>query len=612
MFEPNERQNLLNILRPPSGYRLESAVAATFSLDFVALTAVLLALVDVDQDADDGARTHVDSLHAITRLADRVHVFVNRGQIAGPREGSKVTILFDRIIHEVCLPQGSFHPKVWVTHYTPRNSAASAKLPGLVRVICTSRNLTTSHCWEAFVCCEGVEGKGKTSEAISAGLRGFLMRLGNSTPDASGSIIRLCQTLSRITFDYPQQLKDEANFLWQWYGGQNLHQHLPIQSNRALVVSPFVRRSFLEHIVNRTDQVTVVATQRELDAIQDDAFINRLVTGKNRAFVVSPCDTDDGGTSMELHAKLLIFENTKKSKTFIGSANASSNGWRGRNCETMVSFAPGISIDHFCNRFIFGDEPAKPGGRRPLRGWIREYQRQPWVEDEQEMVERFVDEICGQLARLQLVLSYDAEQRELKLVPEIISPEVIEKLNEWELSCDLQVGLLSKLQFGGALKPLKGIANDGIRFDNVALNDLTEFLIVEVIHRRVEYQRRFILKAKVNFLGWREQRDVLLLQELLTRDSLQLFLKAILFDAIARPSTAEPPTGGGQHGGKSTTSVWSELSVEDIIRSCTEDISRIDEINRVLKAFENSDWIEDDFRQFWETFLAAEAEARDG
>src|SRR5262249_55933722 len=154
-----------------------------------------------------------------------------------------------------------------------------------------------------------------------------------------------------------RELKDEANFLWQWYGGETLHHHLPTHSKRALVVSPFVRRSFLEDVLNRADRVMVVSTQRELDAIQDSAFMNRLVTGKNRAFVVSPCDTDDGGTSMELHAKLLIFENTGKSKTFIGSANASSNGWRGRNCETMVGFAPGISIDHFCNRFIFEDEP---------------------------------------------------------------------------------------------------------------------------------------------------------------------------------------------------------------------------------------------------------------
>ena len=103
-----------------------------------------------------------------------------------------------------------------------------------------------------------------------------------------------------------------------------------------------------------------------------------------------------------------------------------------------------------------------------------------------------------------------------------------------------------------------------------------------------------------------------MLQKLLTRDSLEVFLKAILFDAIARPTVADPPTSNGQHGGKSSVSLWSELSVEDIIRSCTEDTSRIDEINRVLKAFEKTDWIEDEFRQFWATFVAAEAEARNG
>ena len=44
MFEATQRQNLLDLLRPPAGYRLESAVGTTYSLDFVALTAALLAL----------------------------------------------------------------------------------------------------------------------------------------------------------------------------------------------------------------------------------------------------------------------------------------------------------------------------------------------------------------------------------------------------------------------------------------------------------------------------------------------------------------------------------------------------------------------------------------
>jgi hypothetical protein len=129
MFEANQRQNFLDLLRPPAGYRLESAIGTTYSLDFVALTAALLALVDAETESDESSTKHIDSLHAITRLADRVRVFVNRGQISGPRQVSRVTVLYDRIVQEVCLPEGCFHPKVWVTHYRPRKSPGAPKRP---------------------------------------------------------------------------------------------------------------------------------------------------------------------------------------------------------------------------------------------------------------------------------------------------------------------------------------------------------------------------------------------------------------------------------------------------------------------------------------------------
>jgi hypothetical protein len=53
------------------------------------------------------------------------------------------------------------------------------------------------------------------------------------------------------------------------------------------------------------------------------------------------------------------------------------------------------------------------------------------------------------------------------------------------------------------------------------------------------------------------------------------------------------------------------LTIEDIIRSCTEDTSRIEEVNRVLKAFEKTQFVDETFRQFWATFVAAEAETRE-
>jgi hypothetical protein len=611
MFEATQRQNFLDLLRPPAGYRLESAIGTTYSLDFVALTAALLSLVDAESESDEISTKHIDSLHAITRLADRVRVFVNRGQISGPRQVSRVTVLYDRIVQEVCLPKGCFHPKVWVTHYRPRKSPGASKRPGVVRVICTSRNLTTSQYWETFVACEGQEGNGKSGGSFNGEVREFLKRLVADEPQQSSIVAEVREALSRTTFDLPRPLQDDAAFLWQWHGGQGLHRHLPKRGRRALVVSPFVRKSFLEDILNRFDQAIVVSTQRELDAIADNAFMSRVCGAKNRVYVVSPVDTDDGGTAMDLHAKVMVFEDASGAKTLLGSANASNSAWRGRNCEALVSFAPGVSIDHFCDRFIFGDEPAKPGGRRPLRGWITEYQRQPYVEDEQDHAERHLNEICTAVSRLDLRAEYDPDMRHLKVALETVSPDLRGAFRAWTSTCEVQVALLSQFHSDAALKPFDPLMEGEIGFGDVGMADLTEFLIVQVTHRKLGLQRRFILKARADFAQWREQRDAQLLQQLLTRDSLQAFLQAILFDAAVRPPMPPPEIPGTARGRVAITSLLSDLSVEDVIRSCTEDRSRIEEINRVLKAFEKTQWIDEEFRQFWATFVAAEAEARE-
>jgi hypothetical protein len=609
MFEATKRQNFLDLLRPPAGYRVESAIGTTYSLDFVALTAALLALVDADADSDEDSTKHIDSLHAITRLADRIRVFVNRGQIPGPRQVSRVTLLYDRIVRDVCLPEGCFHPKVWVTHYRPRRIPGAPKRPGVLRVICASRNLTTSQCWEAFVACEGEVGNGKVSGSFNGEVRDFLKRLVAYEPYHSPIIVRLQEVLSRTTFTFPRLLQDHAAFLWQWHGGQGLHRYLPTQGRRALVVSPFVRKSFLEEVLNRFDQAIVVSTQRELDAIADNVFMTRMCGLRNRVYVVSAVDTDDGGTAMDLHAKIMVFEDTNGATTLLGSANASNSAWRGRNCEALVRFAPGVSIDHFCDRFIFGDEPAKPGGRRPLRGWITEYRRQPYVEDEQDHAERQVAEICADISRLELHAEYDPEMQYLKVTLDTVSLDLPFAFCAWASICELQVALLSQFHSDAAFKPLDCLMVGDLGFGDVGLADLTDFLIVQVTHRIVGCQRRFILKAKADFEQWREQRDAQLLQQLLTRDSLQAFLQFILFDAAVRPPLPPPKIPGTPGGGVAITSLLSELSIEDVIRSCTEDTSRIEEVNRVLKAFEKTQWIDKEFREFWATFVAAEAEA---
>ena len=191
------------------------------------------------------------------------------------------------------------------------------------------------------------------------------------------------------------------------------------------------------------------------------------------------------------------------------------------------------------------------------------------------------------------------------------SPGLQTAFGTWLSSCDLKVALLSQLHSDTALQPLNRLLEEGVYFDNVGIADLTTFVIVEVTHRKQDIQRRFILKLQADFSKWDEQRDSQLLRQLLTRESLQAFLRAILFDVAVRPPPPPPDPPGGGKGGTWTTSLLSDLTVEDVIRSCTEDPTRIEEINRLLAAFEKTEWIDNDFRLFWSAFTMAVAEAKE-
>lgn len=129
MFAPTERYNLADILRPPPRYRLDAAVGTTYSLDFVSLTAMMLAFVDAEPEGDAGGN-EVDILRGITRLSERVRVYANRGCIrAYPNAATnKVCGLFDGMIREMAYTVGCFHPKVWVARYEPRRVMGSAQL----------------------------------------------------------------------------------------------------------------------------------------------------------------------------------------------------------------------------------------------------------------------------------------------------------------------------------------------------------------------------------------------------------------------------------------------------------------------------------------------------
>src|SRR5215218_3503378 len=108
MLDPNNRLTLLDAMRPPPGYSLESAAGVTFTLDLRALLAApaAFALTGAD-DVDDGGdhQEPIELLHAVRAHAGKLTIFSQVGQIALP-PSRRVFAFLERSVIPVDAPRG--------------------------------------------------------------------------------------------------------------------------------------------------------------------------------------------------------------------------------------------------------------------------------------------------------------------------------------------------------------------------------------------------------------------------------------------------------------------------------------------------------------------------
>lgn len=152
MFRPDsnsDRTDYGNILMPPKGYKLESAVGTTYSLDLEALSAVAVCL-GLSEEADSRLMQNpICMLNALQKVSDRLILFCEAGQIKVPSKPTALSVLLEKIVVEVALPKDksmgrypAFHPKTWVLSYI--NSEGDRKY----RFVVMSRNLTFDRSWD--------------------------------------------------------------------------------------------------------------------------------------------------------------------------------------------------------------------------------------------------------------------------------------------------------------------------------------------------------------------------------------------------------------------------------------------------------------------------------
>ncbi len=340
MLDPRSRGALLEALRPPPGYRVDAAIAATYSLDLRALLTAPLAFSLYDRLAAREGPGELDSLallEAVRRHAERLVVFCQAGKIAVPKAHQRlVTYLEGSVVQARARHEGGvFHPKLWVVRLT------SAEAPVRYRVLVNSRNLTFDRSWDTMLALDGELRDRKNAIAASkplgelvAALPSLALQPSALSEGRRAMVAEIADELRRVEFERPEHV-DEVVF---WPMGLEGRPSQPFRERlgpRTLVVSPFLAGECLESLADQSDEVHLVSSAAELDKIRLET-LRRM----RSVHVLSDAaegieDSDEPPASTGLHAKLYVTDKGRGARVWTGSANASNAAFKA-NVELLV------------------------------------------------------------------------------------------------------------------------------------------------------------------------------------------------------------------------------------------------------------------------------------
>ena len=371
MLPPDSRTTAFELIRPPSGYRLDFAVLTTYTLDLEALLVLPLSvLAHPDGGLEELLADPPRLYQAIRDAGDRVHAFVDEKGIAIPRGARSLYSMLESSVHPVRAPnRGAFHPKVWVARFTAVDETAE----DLLRVAVLSRNLTFDRSWDVALASEAPL-RSRRRVAASRPLRDFLLELPQlATSRIPEGIVErveaLADQVTRTAFPAPDGFDSPIEFHAIGLSPRRRSWSPPSSGYRTLALAPFVNQTGLEAVgkLSGNDRI-LVSRQEELDKLSENTL-----AAWNEVLVLSdtaqgeaedgPAETDEDnpGTDADarpsgLHAKMIAVEHGWNVTWSVGSANLTEAAFTGRNVEMMASVtakkgskggASGYGIDRF-------------------------------------------------------------------------------------------------------------------------------------------------------------------------------------------------------------------------------------------------------------------------
>ncbi len=654
MLEPDSRQLLHELLRPPAGFRFDRAIGTTFSLDLLALMTMPVSFSLFDRQNED--RRNPDPLallHAIREHASRMHIFCQAGQIAVPKRYHLLFAHLEDSVIEVCPPneQGVFHPKLTVLRFVSDTTSLPKEHPDYqdlespvhYRLLCGSRNLTFDHSWDTMLVLEG--------DLLPNRKRGFsrnrpLGHFVETLPELAvrpldRGIPKICQQvaneLRRVEFQPPEGF-DDFDF---WPLGMDNRQSWPFpeRMDRLLVMSPFLSDSLLNDLETRLHDPVLISRQETLDEVRPDALDGFL------PFVLHPTAEeptrsmdDEGGEESEnssvkteegaqpdpltgLHAKLYVADCGKDAHVFTGSANATHAAFSS-NVEFLVELR-GPRKRFGVQTLVRPEETRAEKGPQAIHfdNLLERYQRSPQTEDpdpDLQKAEQRADQIRRQIARAGLAIRVEAlesngeDSRFRMTIGQSPGPDSVIKFEGAKVHCRP-----IRLQNHQAIPLTQVLAKNGAVFKPVSFEAISAFVEfrIEVRIGKANCQTYFVLNLPLH--GTPEDRDQRLLSGLLAnREQLIRYLLLLLAEdeQDLRTLTDLFDSSGNGEDPRNTQDQMGLPLLEPILQALERKPERLDQIARLVEDLSRNEHgralLPDGFLEMWKPIWEVRKEAR--
>lgn len=573
-------------LAPPPGFDLVHAVGTTFTLDLETALAVPLSFASRRITAQDG---ELGIFEALRRATEKVDIFAQAGALSAGTQ-SKLVAFLEAMVHPVTHEGGLFHPKVWFLEFGNDDDER------IYRFLCASRNLTADRSWDVILRLDGeVSDEQGSSQAREKNAP--LVELLRALPDFAvhpldeerqARIDALAERWSGIVWEDPPGM-EVLNF---HVFGLSVPAEPDLEGSQALVISPFVSGQQLDVIRGGISGRTVLLSRAEtLGQLEPAALKGRIKTLVLDEMAVEDAVQEQGSERLAgLHAKVVVVDYNRRSRMFLGSANATVAGWRD-NIEVMVELEG--------SRWSVGSEAVVDAMGELLEAYPTEGGEPA---DPSEDVRWLLEGELRKLAALRLTVTvtgtgpYDLRVTSAEPVPDVGGATVdgltvgwrpLRHPGEWELA-DLS-------------------ADGGAEITNIALADVTPF--IEFIARHADGATRRTL-ALARLEGDPPDRAQAIIAEQLTdREAFVHLLRLMLELTRSGSGGSWAIDRRGQFAGGAVDPGSGTGLFEALLRAVAVGHEGLDEVSKLIDFLSrhsgDDDVVPEGFDSLWEAVWSA-------